>query len=100
MANNCGFSNTIIRIGNYPISLTHSDIEQVCPIEGYSEQEIRQCVFDLCNGNSDIRQDYLEWLGVEKLLDVIHKAFQQGATRILQFIPTWITTIETHELEF
>lgn len=69
LANNFSFPNTIIKIENYFMLLTHSDMEQVCPIEGYIVQEIRQCVLHLCNGNPYIRKDYLEWLGVEGLLD-------------------------------
>lgn len=51
--------------------LEKKDIE-VFSIEGYTKEEVLQCILDLCNGNRDALHECLEWLVVRMVeLDLL-----------------------------
>lgn len=81
------------------MSLTISEIAQVYPFEGYTEQEIKRCVLALCNQNPEIRKNYLDWFGIKQVLDALLKAFIQESAQVYHFVLPQ-TTVKFCELEF
>lgn len=61
------------------MSLSSRDTEQVWPIEGCMEEEIRQYILIRSYGNPDIHIKYIYCLAIKQYPDALLKACQQGS---------------------